>query len=269
MLLALVLALTYSFTDGLDPLKRHLRDVTQPLYWVTNLPAKVSGWLDDRFVSKQVLLRENESLRTEILIHKRKSQLMASLAAENTRLRQLLNSADSFEDRVLVTELVGVSPNPMKHKLIIDRGERDGVYEGQPLVDAFGLVGQVVEVGRTSSSVLLITDASHALPVQVNRSGLRLVAEGQGDLLQMRLRHVSSTMDIREGDLLVSSGLGQRFPYGYPVALVERIEHDPGRPFATVTAKPMAELNRNRHFLLVFEGKDRRPSVGDPVGQPQ
>lgn len=250
---ALIMAILYSKSTLLNPVKERMSDVTYPLYWVTELPAGIRAWWGERFISRQQLMQENETLRTELLVHKRKTQQMASMAAENTRLRQLLNSADTIEDRVLVAELIGVSPNPMMHKVMINRGTNDAVYAGQPVVDAYGLVGQVVEVGRSTSMVLLITDSSHALPVQLNRNGLRLVAEGQGDLEKLRLRHVSGTMDIQVGDLLVSSGLGQRFPAGYPVGLVERIDHDPGKPFATVTAKPMAELNRNRHMLLVFD----------------
>lgn len=250
---ALALALVYSKSSLLDPVKERISDVTFPFYWVTEIPTDIREWWDYRFTSRQTLIQENEGLRTELLVHKRKTQQMASLSAENTRLRQLLNSADTIEDRVLVAELIGVSPNPMMHKVMINRGTQDGVYEGQPVVDAYGLVGQVVETGQKTSMVLLITDSSHALPVQLNRNGLRLVAEGQGDLEQLRLRHVSGTMDIQEGDLLVSSGLGQRFPAGYPVAVVEKIEFDPGKPFATVLARPMAELNRNRHMLLVFD----------------
>lgn len=219
------------------------------------MPNEVGDWLDDRMVSKQELLQENEALKIELDVHKRKLQEMASLVAENARLRQLLNSADTLNERVLVAELIGVSPNPTQHKVMINRGKQDGVYIGQPLVDANGLLGQVVELGVTTSMVLLITDTSHALPVQVIRNGLRLVAEGQGNLMQLKLRHVSSTMDIKEGDLLVTSGLGRRFPPGYPVATIEKIEYDPGKPFANVTAKPRGELNRNRHMLLVFESR--------------
>jgi len=252
-LLALAIALIYSKTDWLEGVRQRVSDFTVPLYWVTDLPSQISHWSEDRLASKGDLQEENKALRTEVLVLKRKLQQMASLTAENTRLRQLLNSADTIEDRVLVAELIGVSPDPMKHKVMINRGSADGVYIGQPVVDAFGLVGQVVEVGKHTGRVLLITDSSHALPVQINRNGIRLVAEGQGDLFELQLRFVSSTMDIQEGDLLVTSGLGQRFPPGYPVALVEKVTHDPGKPFATVTARPMAELNRNRHVLLVFD----------------
>lgn len=264
-LLALIVALIYSKTDWLEGVRHRVSDFTLPLYWVTDIPGQVGRWSGDRLASKEQMQEENQALRTELLVLKRKLQLMASLTAENTRLRQLLNSADTIEDRVLVAELIGVSPDPMKHKVMINRGTVDGVYIGQPVVDAYGLVGQVVEVGRHTGRVLLITDSSHALPVQVNRNGIRLVAEGQGNLFELQLRFVSSTMDLEEGDLLVTSGLGQRFPPGYPVALVESVTHDPGKPFATVIARPMAELNRNRHVLLVF---DRHRVEEEPVAAP-
>lgn len=264
-LLALSVALIYSKTDWLEGVRQRVSDFTLPIYWVTDIPGQISRWSGDRFASKGDLQEENKALNTEVLVLRRKLQQMASLTAENTRLRQLLNSADTIEDRVLVAELIGVSPDPMKHKVMINRGTIDGVYVGQPVVDAYGLVGQVVEVGKHTGRVLLITDSSHALPVQVNRNGIRLVAEGQGDLFELQLRFVSSTMDIEEGDLLVTSGLGQRFPPGYPVALVEKVTHDPGKPFATVTARPMAELNRNRHVLLVF---DRQRVEEEPLAAP-
>lgn len=204
-------------------------------------------------MSRSRLVKENEALRTELLVHKRKLQKMASLVAENVRLRQLLNSAELIADRVIIAELIGIAPDPTIHKVIINKGSKDGVYAGQAMVDANGLMGQVVEVGRGSSQVLLITDTTHALPVQINRNGVRLVAEGIGSLYELAIRHVSNTVDIKVGDLLVSSGLGQRFPVGYPVAEVVEVRADPGRPFSHVVARPTAEMNRSRHVLLVFD----------------
>lgn len=230
--------------------------VTTPFYWVADLPDRMGEWSDENLVTRTDLLAENDALKEELLILKRKVQTMASLAAENMRLRQLLNSTEMIQDRVLVAELIGVSPDPLVHLVVVNKGTSDGVYLGQPLLDASGLMGQVVEVSANSSRVLLITDSSHALPVQVNRNGVRAVAEGVGDLYSLKLRHVSNTVDIREGDLLVSSGLGQRFPVGYPVAEVVSVVHDPGKPFATVVAKPKAHMNRSRHVLLVFS-RDR------------
>lgn len=259
VLAAFVLALLYLFTDVLSPLKRQAQDIATPFYWVSNLPDKAENWADNRLMSRERLVQENESLRTENLVLKRKLQLNASLAAENVRLRQLLNSADLLEDRVLIAELIGVSPDPSMHQVVVNRGSEHGVYKGQALLDARGLMGQVVEVGKRSAKVLLITDTTHALPVQINRNGVRLIAEGVGSLYELALRHVSNTQDIAVGDILVSSGLGQRFPVGYPVAEVTEVVVDPSKPFAKVIAKPMAEMNRSRHVLLVF---DRPPSEG-------
>lgn len=257
--LSLSVAGVFIYTDWFASLKNQATDVAAPFYWVSDIPSKVEDWADNRVMSRSRLIQENESLRTELLIHKRKLQQMASLAAENVRLRQLLNSAEIIEDRVIIAELIGVSPDPLVHKVIVNRGSNHGVYIGQPLLDANGLMGQVVQVGALSSQVLLITDTTHALPVQLNRTGVRLIAEGIGRLDQLALRYVPNTTDVEVGDLLVSSGLGQRFPAGYPVAEVVEVQRDPGKPFATVYAKPQAELNRSRHVLLVF---DLPPSEG-------
>lgn len=227
---------------------------SSPLYSITNVPRQISDWAGERFSSKKRVLEENEALREELLIHKRKLQQMAAIYAQNIRLQQLMNASESIQERVIVTELTGVSPDPLAHIVIIDKGSQHGVYLGQPLVDADGLMGQVIEVSPFSSQVMLITDNTHALSVQVNRNGVRAIAEGVGDLYRLELRYVSDTVDIQEGDLLESSGLGQRFPRGYPVAVVETIKHDPGQPFAEVIARPVAQLNRSRHALLVFVG---------------
>ncbi len=262
---ALILILLSIYTKLLDPVRARLATLTAPLYSLVNAPGEALSWTQDSLRSREQLQQENASYKAELLIHKRKLQQMASLAAENVRLRQLLNSAEMVKDRVLVAELVGISPDPLTHRVIVNKGRQHGVYLGQPLLDAHGLMGQVVEVSDNTSQVLLITDATHALPVQVNRNGVRAVAEGTGDLYQLKLRHLANTVDVREGDSLVSSGLGQRFPVGYPVAEVVSVMHDPGKPFARVVARPQAQLNRSRHVLLVFSGDRSEPAVEDPA----
>ena len=257
VLVSVTISLAYALTDWLSPLKKRAIEIAEPFYRISDIPDSISGWLDDRFMSGESLAQENKALRTEVLVLKRELLLNASLAAENIRLRRLLNSANTLDDRVLIAELIGVSPDPSVHQVIVNRGSEDGVYKGQALLDAQGLMGQVVEVGKTSSKVLLITDIMHELPVQINRNGVRLIAAGMGDLYRLRLPHVANTMDVVVGDMLVSSGLGQRFPVGYPVAEVTQVTVDPAKRFATVTARPMAEMNRSRHVLLVF---DRPPS---------
>ena len=249
---ALILILLNTYTSLLDPLRAHLATLVSPLYSIVDAPGEAVSWTRDAIRSREQVQQENAAMKAELLIHKRKLQQMAALAAENVRMRQLLNSADMVKDRVLVAELVGISPDPLTHRVIVNKRAAQGVYLGQPLLDAYGLMGQVVEVSEYTSQVLLITDATHALPVQINRNGVRAVAEGSGDLYSLKLRHLANTVDVREGDLLVSSGLGQRFPVGYPVAQVVSVEHDPGKPFARVEARPQAQLNRSRHVLLVF-----------------
>lgn len=258
----MVLVVVGLYTDKLEPLREKLAQLVTPFYQITNVPTRVNDWRKDTFVSQSDLKAENEALKTELLIHQRKLQQLASLAAENVRLRQLLNASQMLQDTVLIAELIGVSPNPLSHKVIINRGTKDGAFKGQPVLDAFGLMGQVTEVSENSSTVLLISDSTHAIPVQVNRNGVRAIAEGTGDLNSLSLRHVSANTDIRAGDLLVSSGLGDRFPVGYPVAEVLQVVRDPGKAFLTVIAKPMARLDRSRHLLLVFENREQTSVPG-------
>ena len=258
----MVLVVVGLYTNKLEPLREKLAQLVTPFYQITNVPTRVNDWRKDTFVSQVDLKAENDALKTELLIHQRKLQQLASLAAENVRLRQLLNASQMLQDTVLIAELIGVSPNPLSHKVIINRGTKDGAFKGQPVLDAFGLMGQVIEVSESSSTVLLISDSTHAIPVQVNRNGVRAIAEGTGDLNSLSLRHVSANTDIRVSDLLVSSGMGDRFPVGYPVAEVLQVVRDPGKAFLTVIAKPMARLDRSRHLLLVFENRDQASVPG-------
>ena len=190
---------------------------------------------------------------------------MAALTVENNRLRGLLGSAAKLQDNVLVAELIGVNPNPEDQQVVIDKGSADNVYVGQPVLDARGLMGQVMEVSQFTSRVLLISDQTHSVPVQVMRSNLRLIAQGTGIDQQLELLHVNFTADIKVGDQLLSSGLGNRFPAGYPVGVVDRVDYEPGKPFAEVIARPSARLERTRHVLLVFT-ESRSPSANSDTG---
>ncbi|TXS96373.1 rod shape-determining protein MreC [Parahaliea maris] len=238
--------------NSLDRTRAILDTLVAPVYWVADIPSRLKDWQETHLVSRSTLQGENERLRRENLILEGRTQQMASLQAENIRLRALLNSAALLRDDVVVAELIGVSPDPVRQHVVINKGSRDSVYVGQPLIDANGLMGQVVEVGEFTSRVLLITDLTHSVPVQVNRNGVRAIAEGNGSLSALEVHHVAATTDIREGDLLVTSGLGGRFPVGYPVAVVSSVVRDPGQTFARILAQPTAALDRSRHVLLVF-----------------
>lgn len=245
-----------SYTTWLSPLYKIADNVVRPLYWIANIPAGIQDWGKTSVISRGVLEQENLRLHQESLIHLGQLQRMSELAAENVRLRQLLNATELLMDSVLVTAVIGVSPSPQGHTVTIDRGRDDGVYVGQPLLDAEGLMGQITTVYSGHSIALLITDSTHALPVQVLRNGVRSIAEGVSDFNRMVLRFVSPTADIIEGDQLVSSGLGGRFPVGYPVGVVTSIKQKPGAIFVDVEVDPSAQLDRSRHLLLVFTTGD-------------
>ena len=240
----------------LKPVRSQMGLVLMESYWLTDLPQRVFQGVASQFGSRTELAAENEKLKTEALLLQGRLQKLAALTEQNVRLRELLNSSALVNEKVEVAELIGVDPNPFTHRILINKGERDGVFLGQPVLDARGLMGQVVELMPYTSRVLLLTDTTHSIPVQVNRNGLRAIASGTGNPERLELRHVADTADIKEGDLLVSSGMGQRFPAGYPVATVNEVIHDSGQPFAIVRAIPTAALNRSRYMLLVFS--DRR-----------
>ena len=252
VVLSAVLMVVDARFSVLKPARAYMGQVLMEFYWITDLPLRSWDGISAQLTSHSELLAENEKLKAEALLMQRRVQKLAALTEQNVRLRELLNSSALVDDEVLVGELIGVDPNPFTHRIIIDKGGKDGVFLGQPVLDARGLMGQVVEVMPYTSRVLLLTDTTHSIPVQVNRNGLRAIAAGTGNPERLELRHVADTADIKEGDLLVSSGLGQRFPSGYPVATVKEIIHDSGQPFAIVRAVPTAALNRSRYLLLVF-----------------
>jgi rod shape-determining protein MreC len=245
----------------LEVLRGALATLMYPLQYAVDVPIRAGNWLAENLVSRDALIEENARLRRDQLLGQSKLEKFAELEAENQRLRSLLDSSQKVGERVLVAELMSVDMDPYSRRIVLNKGSREGVREGQSLIDARGVMGQIVHVGPFSSNALLITDPSHALPVQVNRNGLRAVAVGTGPLNQLRLSHVPNNADIREGDMLVTSGLGGRFPRGYPVGTIAHVERDRGRPFARVVVEPSAALERNREVLLVWS--DRPASTGD------
>ena len=256
LLVLVVLSVALMVVDArftvLKPVRSQMSLVLMQSYWIADLPQRLYQGVASQFGSRTELIAENEKLKTEGLLLQGRLQKLAALTEQNVRLRELLNSSALVNEKVEVAELIGMDPNPFTHRIIINKGERDGVVLGQPVLDARGLMGQVVELMPYTSRVLLLTDTTHSIPVQVNRNGLRAIASGTGNPERLELRHVADTADIKEGDLLVSSGLGQRFPAGYPVATVKEVIHDSGQPFAIVRAVPTAALNRSRYLLLVF-----------------
>ncbi|MDP3534306.1 rod shape-determining protein MreC [Halomonas sp. M1] len=236
----------------MEDVRAQMTMIVAPIQWVVSVPSDLLNWGALALSDQQALVDENRRLREQILTLSHRGQRLASLTAENAELRSLLQAAERHEIPYMTAELLSLDNDPFSHQMVVDRGHRNGAYVGQPVIDAFGLVGQVTAVSAYSSRVLLLADASHALPVQVNRNGLRFIVQGTGRYGSVSVLHVPDTADIREGDLLTTSGLAERFPPGYPVARVTEVYHDPGQPFAQVTAEPSAQLQRSRHFLLLF-----------------
>jgi rod shape-determining protein MreC len=240
--------------NNLESLRGGLSLIVYPLQQVIELPGTVSDWFGESLSTRRRLQEENDSLRTQQLMQKVQMQKLASLEAENIRLRELLDSSFEVGEKVLIAELMSVNLDPYKHQIVVNKGELHDIYPGQPLLDAKGVMGQIVHAGPYSSTAVLITDTSHAIPVQVNRTGLRTIALGSGAINRLELPYIPNNADIQPGDLLITSGLGGRFPPGYPVATVTAVQHDPGLTFSQVVATPMAELNRSREVLLVWPG---------------
>ncbi|MFU8895303.1 MAG: rod shape-determining protein MreC [Gammaproteobacteria bacterium] len=243
----------------LETVRDALSVAVYPIRVLVDMPSATFGWTRERLAERSRLVAENRDLRIESLRLRAGMQQLATLEAENARLRSLMESPARLANRVQVAEILAVDLDPYRHRIALNRGAHAGVYAGQALLDAEGIVGQVVQVNPLGSEAILISDPSHATPVELNRNGLRTVALGMGDVTRLELPFLPNSADIRIGDLLTTSGLGDAFPAGYPVAQVTRVERRPGEPFARVEAEPTAALNRTRQVLLVWKGGEADP----------
>ncbi|WP_445621835.1 rod shape-determining protein MreC [Kushneria sp. Sum13] len=263
MILCVILASFLMFADQrmswMEDVRAQISTVVAPVQWIVSLPARGLSLASLALSDQTRLVNENRRLRERLLTLSQRVQRMASLSEDNVRLRELLKATPRQEIPWITAGLLTLDNDPFLQQMIIDRGQQSGVYSGQPVVDSAGLVGQVISVSRYSSRVLLITDASHSVPVQINRNGLRFIARGAGQPGRLTLDNVPNNTDIREGDLLVTSGLTGRFPEGYPVARVSKIVRNAGTPFASVEVLPIAQLDRSRNFLLLFTHDRLKP----------
>jgi rod shape-determining protein MreC len=244
----------------LDTARLWMSAAANPIYVVVQAPYQAWTWLTDSFADRSRLRTENQQLSEQLRAAQSRLLRFDSLAEENRRLREIREASKGVSERTLIAEIINVSVQPFRHMVVINKGADDGVFRGQPVLDAFGVVGQVIQVGKSTATLMLITDAEHAVPVQVNRNGIRSIAVGTGEAAKLSLPYMTVESDVRNGDLLVSSGLDQIFPSGYPVATVTKVERNANDTFATVEARPLAQLDRDREVLLLWADKPQVPA---------
>ena len=241
--------------------------VLQPLRWVTNVPGNVAE-AGSELKNYRELVAENASIKDELLRAKARLLQLDALEAENRRIRQLMASSSALAQKVLIAEIIAASQAPYRHQITLNKGAADGVYFGQAIVDAYGVMGQVVRVNPASAVALLVTDPSHGIPVEFNRTGLQTVARGGGDGRVLTLPFLPGNADVKVGDLLVSSGLGGRFPPGYPVGEIFDVRRTTGEHFMEASAYPSARLNQGRQALLVWSSEPIVAAAEDALESP-
>ena len=266
LILAVVFSIIIMVVDHrstqMREVRMYLNTLISPLQFIANAPGAMLDWVSREFVSHQKLVTENERMKQENLLMSTALQRYHLLREENTQLRQSLGATARADGKRMIAELMAVDQNPYNHQVVINRGSSDGVYEGQPVLDRDGIVGQVQYVSANTSRVLLLADVSHNIPVRVLRNNLNAVVSGTGSLSQLTINHITHSADLQVGDLLVSSGLGKLFPEGYPVAKVAMIDKSQTTAFVAVSATPMANLNQLKYLVLLWPQEER--SDGQP-----
>jgi rod shape-determining protein MreC len=248
---AMLMAVDHRY-DHLRVVRSTFATLLYPLQWLADSPITLVDWASETFASRRELLLDNAQLHAENLKLHGQQQKMIALEAENMRLRGLLGTSFKVGERVLIAELMAVDLAPYRQQVLVDKGTRSGVYVGQAVLNADAVIGQVTEVTPFTATVLMITDAAHALPVRNHRTGRRTIAVGTGKVHRLSLPYLPNNTKFEVGDLLVTSGMGRHFPTGYPVARVVNVERRPGDPFSSVIAEPIAKLDRIREVLLVW-----------------
>jgi len=242
-----------------------LSNAAYPLQALVQTPFEAWDWLTNSFADRDRLKEENTELKARMRIADLQLLRMSSLTEENQQLRDIRKASTGLNVKSLVTEIMRVDLDPFRHRVLLNHGGNDGVYKGQAVLDADGVFGQITRVGKFASEAILITDAEHGTPVRVNRTGLRTIAVGTGNFSKLSLPYITGDADIKEGDLLITSGLGGIFPPGYPVAEISSIKRDPAVTFALVDAKPLAQMDRARELMLVWFDAPPTLDIDEPV----
>ncbi|MGN8199979.1 rod shape-determining protein MreC [Salinisphaera sp. RV14] len=265
-IISIVLMMVDNAHDSLSSVRGVLAVALEPVQTAAEIPGDASNYLKNYF-DRGDLIQKNKQLSQKVLLLQGRLQQLAALQAENERIRALLASASSIDQNVLIARILSVSPDPYRQYVKLNKGSSDGVFVGQTLVDAHGIMGQVTNVTPLDSRAILISDPNNGIPVQINRTGLQTIAQGTGSSEALTLPFLPNNANVKVGDLLVSSGLGGRYPANYPVAKVTRVVHRPGQEFLSVTARPTAHLDRGREALLVWNTTDHTQSTPDNAGK--
>jgi rod shape-determining protein MreC len=264
--LAIALMLMTADTRGgwLRQIRQAAAMAVDPLYWLASTPARMFGFAQQVLRSHDGMLAENAQLRRQLLVATAREHRLQAVIDENQRLRALLGGTHGMQLGVRLASIIEVDLDPSRQRVELAVGSREGVQAGQALIDSAGLLGQVVEVTPLHASALLVTDPDHAVPVQVVRTGLRLIAYGTGERDRLEVRDIPQSGDIQVGDKLVTSGIGGHFPAGFPVGSVRAVRQDESRLFAIADLTPAAAVDRSNEVLLVWV-QPVEPGIGPPV----
>ncbi|KTD20406.1 rod shape-determining protein MreC [Legionella lansingensis] len=258
---ATVLSLALMFSDYhykyLSSVRSGFALIISPLQFAVDYPVRVVGWLQSLVSAKKALINENMQLRYQQTLLEAELQKLLVIKEENSQLRELLLTSSKAKMQAMAAQILAVDTSSSRQLVVLNKGKRDGVYAGQPVLDAKGVMGQIIDVGSMTSTVLLISDSKSAVPVRNNRTGERAILVGTNNVSQLSLINLPRTSSINKGDLLVTSGLGRLYPEGYPVGRVEAVKSIPGEAFIKVDVSPIALLNRNRLVLLVWPDKEQ------------
>ncbi len=257
VILSLLLILGDKYTQGASTVRASLNTLVSPLFYLANLPHEAFVWGAESFTSREQLMAENQAMKESVLLQNSKLMQYNFLKLENTKLKALLGAVPKISNEKQIVQVLSINSNQYSHQVLINKGLLDNVVEGLPVIDDLGIVGQVTQVGSTTSRVLLITDSMHAIPVRILRNDVRSVVEGIGKINNLKLSHVPHSMDVRVGDILVSSGLGGVFPEGFPVATVSVVNRNESKPFAEVFVEPIAQIDRIRLLVLLWPAEQK------------
>ena len=264
-LLALGLIIADKRYDHLGQIRRFLSVVAYPLQVAVASPFEGYDWFRESVSTRDVLRADKARLEAELRVAQFRLQRYEALEAESQRLRALRTNTADITERFVVGDIMDLDLDAFRERVLVDKGARDGVFVGQAVLDSGGVFGQVARVEQLTSEVILISDAAHAIPVQINRNGLRTIAVGTGDVGRLKLPYLPTSADVVTGDLLVTSGLGGGFPAGYPVGTVAEVKRDPSQSLADVVVRPAAALASSRELLFVWLRHDAPAETPAPT----